>query len=317
MNIKNVLFISFIVLLLAGCAEDLFNDVGNNDNGENYNPVPSFGSDSTFSVVTWNVEYFPKKGVHTINLMAEIIVDLNVDVFGLQEITSTFYFNQLIDKINDIDSLNQWIGFRSGYGDYQELAYVINTSSVTIINTPYSILNEYDHYFAYRKPYVIKVLYMNHEFIIINNHFKCCGDGILDFDNESDEETRRYNSSNLLKEYIDTNLSNTNVIVLGDLNDDIAESPQNNVFQMILDDSENYLFVDLEIANGNISEWSYPSWPSHLDHIIITNELFDEFNNVNYVQTLQLEKLMDVDWNVYDQYISDHRPVGFHLVINP
>jgi hypothetical protein len=158
---------------------------------------------------------------------------------------------------------------------------------------------------------------MNHEFIIINNHFKCCGDGILDFDNESDEETRRYNSSNLLKEYIDTNLSNTNVIVLGDLNDDIAEPRQNNVFQMILDDSENYLFVDLEIANGNSLEWSYPSWPSHLDHIIITNELFDEFNNVNYVQTLQLEKLMDVDWNVYDQYISDHRPVGFHLVINP
>ena len=128
-SIKNVLFTYFIVLLLAGCAEDLFNDVGNNDNGENYNPVPSFGLDSTFSVVTWNVEYFPKQGVHTINLMAEIIVDLNVDVFGLQEITDTFYFNQLIDKINDLDSINQWIGFRSGYGDYQELAYIINISS--------------------------------------------------------------------------------------------------------------------------------------------------------------------------------------------
>ena len=234
-NIKNVLITSFIVLLLAGCAEDLFNDVGNNDNGENYNPVPSFGSDSTFSVVTWNVEYFPKKGVHTINLMAEIIVDLNVDVFGLQEITNTFYFNQLIDKMNDLDSLNQWIGFRSGYGHYQELAYIISTSSVNIIDQPYLILNEYDHYFAYREPYVIKVSYMNHEFIIINNHFKCCGDGILDFDNELDEEKRRYNASNLLKEYIDTNLSDKNVIVLGDFIVDIAESGQNYVFQKIID----------------------------------------------------------------------------------
>ena len=311
MNIKNVLFISFIVLLLAGCAEDLFNGVDNNDNSENYNP------DSTFSVVTWNVEYFPKQGVHTINLMAEMIVDLNVDVFGLQEITSTFYFNQLIDKINDLDSLNQWIGFRSGYGDYQELAYVISISSVNILDQPYLILNEYDHYFAYREPYVVKVSYMNHEFIIINNHFKCCGDGVLDFDNESDEEKRRYNASNLLKEYIDTNLSDKNVIVLGDLNDDIAESPQNNVFQMILDDTENYLFVDLEIANGKISGWSYPSWPSHLDHIIITNELFGEFNNAIYVQTLQLEESLNGEWNEYDQYISDHRPVGLHLVINP
>ena len=197
------------------------------------------------------------------------------------------------------------------------MAYIISTSSVNIIDQPYLILNEYDHYFAYREPYVVKVSYMNHEFIIINNHFKCCGDGILDFDNESDEEKRRYNASKVLKEYIDTYLSDKNVIVLGDFNDDIAESTQNNVFQMILDDSENYMFVDFEIANGNISEWSYPSWPSHLDHILITNELFDEFNNANYVQTLQLEESLHGEWNEYDQYISDHRPVGFHLVINP
>jgi endonuclease/exonuclease/phosphatase family metal-dependent hydrolase len=301
---------------LAGCADDLFNDVGNNDNGEDHNPVPGFGSNSIFSLVTWNVEYFPKQNVQTINLMAEIIVDLNVDIFGLQEITSTFYFNQLIDKINDLDSINQWIGFRAEDGDYQELAYVINTSSVTIINTPYSILNEYDHYFAYREPYVIKVSHMNDEFIIINNHFKCCGDGIIQTD-YWDEEYRRQQASIYLKNYIDTYLSDENVIVLGDFNDDIAESQQNNVFQMILDDSENYLFVDLEIANGNNSEWSYPSWPSHLDHIIITNELFDEFNNANYVQTLHLEESLTGEWNEYDQYISDHRPVGFRLVINP
>ena len=132
-SIKNVLFTPFIVLLLVGCAEDLFNDVGNNDNGENYNPVPSFGADSTFEVITWNVEWFPKH-LNTVNAMAEIIVDLNADIFGLQEITNTSYFNQLIDKINDLDSLNQWIGFRAENGDYQELAYIINTSSVTIIN---------------------------------------------------------------------------------------------------------------------------------------------------------------------------------------
>ena len=116
--------------------------------------------------------------------------------------------------------------------------------------------------------------------------FKCCGDGIIDFNNESDEEKRRYDASNFLKEYIDTNLSDKNVIVLGDLNDDIAEAPQNNVFQMILDDPENYLFADLEIANGSTSEWSCPTWPSHLDHILITNELFDELGNSD-IQTIK------------------------------
>ena len=79
----------------------------------------------------------------------------------------------MIDKINNLDSLDKWIGFRARDGSYQELAYIINTSLVNIIDTPYSILNEYAHYFAYREPYVIKVLYMNNEFIIINNHYKC------------------------------------------------------------------------------------------------------------------------------------------------
>ena len=56
----------------------------------------------------------------------------------------------------------------------------------------------------------------------------------MDFNDESDEEKRRYNAVNFLKEYIDTYLSDENVIVLGDLNDDISESSQNNVFQNVL-----------------------------------------------------------------------------------
>tara|TARA_B100001971_G_C18100252_1_gene488424 strand:- start:282 stop:950 length:669 start_codon:yes stop_codon:yes gene_type:complete len=164
---------------------------------------------------------------------------------------------------------------------------------------------------------VMDMYFMGENYFLINNHFKCCGDGILDFNNESDEEKRRYNASNLLKEYIDNNLAEKNVIVLGDLNDDIAEAPQNNVFQMILDDSDNYLFVDIEIANGNSSDWSYPSWPSHLDHILITNELFDELDNSD-IQTIKIDEYLEGGWNEYDQYISDHRPVGikFYFTTN-
>ena len=115
-------------------------------------------------------------------------------------------------------------------------------------------------------------------FFIINNHFKCCGDGILDYDDPYDEENRRYTATNLLKDYIDNNLSNNNVIVMGDLNDEIAETPPNNVFQQVLDDSINYYFTDMEIAQGNSSNWSFPNWPSHLDHILITDELFNELD---------------------------------------
>ena len=41
----------------------------------------------------------------------------------------------------------------------------------------------------------------------------------MDLNNPSDEETRRYNAMNLLKQYIDQNHINSNVILVGDLND--------------------------------------------------------------------------------------------------
>ena len=152
-------------------------------------------------------------------------------------------------------------------------------------------------------------------YFIINNHFKCCGDGIIDFDDTSDEENRRYTAINLIKEYIDNNLSNNKVIVLGDLNDNIAEAPLNNVFQEVLNDSTHYRFTDLEIAQGNSSEWSFPNWPSHLDHILITDELFDGLNN-SEVQTIKIDEYLDGGLNEYDQNISDHRPVAIKFNFN-
>ena len=270
------------------------------------------GSENTLDIMTWNLEWFPKHD-YTADYVDSLIRPSNLDIIALQEITSTPAFNQLIDIMNDSDSLNQWIGFRAANGDYMELAYIINTSSVTIINTPYSILNEYAHYFAYRNPYVVKVSYMNNEFIIINNHYKCCGDGNLEID-YWDEEYRRQQASILLKNYIDVNFSNSNVIVIGDMNDELNDAFEDNIFLSFIQDNTNYKFVDKDIALGPSSNWSYPSWPSHLDHIFITNELFDVFErNGSSVETICLDEYFDE----YFQYISDHRPVGLALVFDP
>jgi hypothetical protein len=159
---------------------------------------------------------------------------------------------------------------------------------------------------------LMDINFMGENYFIINNHFKCCGDGTIDFDDPSDEENRRYTAINLIKEYIDNNLPDNNVIVLGDLNDDIAESSSNNVFQEVLNDSVNYRFADLEIAQGNSSDWSFPNWPSHLDHILITDELFNSANNLE-VQTIKIDEYLEGGWDEYDQNISDHRPVGMKL----
>ena len=155
----------------------------------------------------------------------------------------------------------------------------------------------------------MKVLFNNEEVIIINVHFKCCGDGNLE-DDYWDEEYRRLLATQYLKDYIDINFSNKNVIVLGDFNDDIAES-NNNVFIDLINDNQNYYFSDMHIAEGNFADWSFPNWPSHLDHILITNELIDN-QNINSVYTFKIDDYMN-GWNEYDNYISDHRPVVINL----
>ena len=76
--------------------------------------------------------------------------------------------------------------------------------------------------------------------------------------------------------------------------------------------------MDQNIATGSIKYWSFPNWPSHLDHILITNELFDEFGNSgSMVQTFRIEDYMNGGWDKYEQSISDHRPVGLRLVFDP
>jgi len=265
---------------------------------------PEIGADNSLDIITWNVENFPKSN-QTVDYMYDIISDINVDIIALQEIENQQSFDALINQLP-----NGWHGYRSENTDWGELSYLINTNNVTISHFPYTILDTYNHYFAYRPPYVVKISYNNEEFILINVHYKCCGDGILD-NNYWDEEYRRLQASYYLKDYIDNNFSDDNVIVLGDFNDDIAEST-NNVFVDFISDHENYSFADMHIAEGPSSDWSFPGWPSHLDHILISDELFDN-SNQNFVFTFKIDDYLDGGWSTYDYYISDHRPVNINL----
>jgi endonuclease/exonuclease/phosphatase family metal-dependent hydrolase len=270
----------------------------------------SFGSDDTFEIITWNIEQFPKNGQITVSYVIDLIEALDVDILAIQEVNDINAFNQMISELSSYDGYLESLWFGG-------LAYIYKTDSIQI-NSLYEIYttSEFWNYFP-RSPMIMDLDYMGERFIIINNHFKCCGDGILNIPINNDEETRRYFANNLLKEYIDANFTNENVIVLGDLNDNLLDDTQNNVFQMILDDSDNYLFTDYEIAAGNNSEWSFPSWPSHLDHIIITNELFNEFQEIeSHIQTIKIDEYLTGGWIEYDENISDHRPVALKLLID-
>lgn len=264
-----------------------------------------FGTNTTLDVISWNIEWFPKNNT-TAGKVQEVFTNLEADLYALQEIEDTTLLKQVVSNIPGYDCY-----FRSSY--YGGLAYVYNTNTIQV-NSQYEIFTSQSYWNAFpRSPQVIDCDFMGINFIIINNHFKCCGDGILNTNNSNDEENRRLQAVSFLKQFIDNNFPNKRVILLGDLNDDLTDNNINNVFQNFIIDSVNYLFADMQIAQGDNIDWSYPTWPSHLDHILITNELFTDFQNPNsLVSVIRVDDYMG-SWSNYENNVSDHRPIGLKI----
>ena len=268
-----------------------------------------FGGEGSFEVVTWNLEFFPKNNQTTIDSTSVAMAAMQADVYALQEINDEEAFQDLANSLEDY----------TGYiipNNYNNLilAYLVHKDVEVISHNSILNSNQYSYNFAGRPPYLIELSFSGMTFYIINIHLKCCGDGILDELDSGDQETRRKAAINAIKYYIDNNLSDKNVLVVGDYNDLIEDDISNNVFQSFIDDSDNYLFADTPILDFPTYLWSYPTWPSHLDHILITNELFDEFNNAyNYVTTINMAQYFSNGFDGYDNCISDHLPVGIRL----
>ncbi len=268
-----------------------------------------FGTDSTFEVVSWNIEWFPKNGNTTANYVETILTNLNADVYALQEIGDTTLLKTLVSNIPGYEC-----HFVSSY--YGGLTYVYNTNTVQI-NDKYEIYTSQAYWNAFpRSPQVLNLDFMGENIFVINNHLKCCGDETLNINDPQDEENRRLMAITYLKEYMDSLLHDTKIILLGDLNDILTDSPQNNIFNSLINDTTNYLFVDMDIAANSSNYWSYPSWPSHLDHILISNELFPSFqSNYSNVSCIRIDDYMN-SWFQYENNISDHRPIGLKLNFN-
>jgi endonuclease/exonuclease/phosphatase family metal-dependent hydrolase len=268
----------------------------------------SFGTDSTFEVVSWNIEWFPKNGQVTADSVKTILQNLAADVYALQEIDDTTLLKQVVSTIPGY-------ACHFKFSHYGGLAYVYNTNTVQL-NAKYEIYTSQPYWNAFpRSPQVLELTFKNEDYVIIDNHLKCCGDGVLDLNDTSDEENRRLMAVNLLKTYIDSIFSNDKVIVVGDWNDILTDPAPNNVFNSFLNDSD-YLFVDFPIALGSSANFSFPTWPSHLDHILISDELFADFFKPNSeLSCIRIDDYMS-SWSAYDYNISDHRPVGLKLEID-
>jgi endonuclease/exonuclease/phosphatase family metal-dependent hydrolase len=267
------------------------------DNPEVFASCVTKGTSQSFDIVTFNVERFPKSSHASVTALASLIKAMDPDVVALQEVASEAGFNRLVKL------LDGWSGYLNPVdNDDWNLAYLIKTSETEIIRSPGKLLFTDDAWAFPRSPYELRVRHISSakEVVLINLHLKCCGGA----DNESSRKT----ASVRLKKYLDETIPHEAVVILGDYNDEISsQATGENPFLNFVDDPSGYRFADMQIAKGSPLWWSYPSYPSHIDHILVTNELFSN------VDTLMVVKASPC-YPAYGEVISDHRPVVVKIV---
>ena len=243
---------------------------------------------ATLDVMTWNVRTFPMDSTRTIDQLAYIIQQQDPDVIAFQEISTNAVFSKLLN------SLSGWEGFLHVNGDLN-LGFLYKSSEISLVNEP-EVWFEDDFDAFKRPPLVINLRHKTGiEWILINVHLKCCSG--------EENELKRRKAAEKLKIHIDEHYYDEPLMVLGDFNGSIAGvSDSDNVFIDFVNDTANYKFADMEIARGSAIDWSYPAWPSHIDHILITDELFDHI-----YETITLP--YDQCDGRYFNTISDHRAV--------
>jgi len=287
-----VLFLSFI--LPSGCRKPSV-PPSPEDSDIFVACIPYPGTEQSLDIVTFNVETFPISGYTSVIAVANLLKTIDADVYALQEVASESGFNQLLDLMPGYSGIFYLIN----NSDWN-LAYIYKVSEISVYASATRLLFTSSQYFP-RPPFEIKIhsTVMNLDLYLINNHLKCCGG--------SENETSRRIASEMLKEYIDTSRPDDAVIIMGDLNDEITGTAvSDNPFLNFINDPEDFRFTDIKIAQGSQLWWSYPSYPSHIDHILITDELFGKADTTVVYKAAPC-------YSDYTTYISDHRPVGIKL----
>jgi endonuclease/exonuclease/phosphatase family metal-dependent hydrolase len=254
------------------------------------------GTSATIDILTFNVEGFPKAGYTSVTTLSALVKAMEPDVVALQEVASEADFNRLVKLMPG------WSGvFYPINNDEWNLAYLIRDSETELVPGTVRTLFEDDNWAFPRPPLEIMVRHKatRRELLLINLHLKCCGG--------SDNESRRRSASQQLKEYLDEQRPDAAVVMLGDYNDEITSaSSTENPFLNFIEDAQGYAFADMIIATGSQLWWSYPAWPSHIDHILVTDELFADIDTTMVIKASPC-------YPDYNEVLSDHRPVGIRI----
>ncbi|XLS27385.1 T9SS type A sorting domain-containing protein [Flavobacteriaceae bacterium M23B6Z8] len=309
------------------------------ENPANNSPI---SKDESFDVVSWNIEWFgdennspaagnPLSDPIQRDSVLRVLIDLDADVYTVQEIADDALFAELVAGLPGYDFiLSDAFSNPQGTPPFQKLGFIYKTSTVTpketkaLLRTIHPLYNGGDDsalvnypsttdrfYASGRLPFLmtadVTINNVTQEISLIALHARA---------NSGNESQNRYDMRKydveVLKDSLDTQFADKKFILLGDYNDDVDETVADisstiSSFEAYVNDTERY-----QIVTDTLSEQGFRSFvfrENMIDHIAISNELFDAY----------LDGSATVHYEFYDNDYtttsSDHFPVSARLIL--
>ena len=281
--------------------------------------VPARGSDATFDVASWNLEFFgeptmgPSNDALQLDNVVAVIEQAEIDLWALQEVVDPTEWNQLRDRVRD-DGYEGLLGpqVSSTAAFDQRLAFIYNPSVVSVIGSR-TILSGTN--FGGRAPFELQARVaidgQARTLRVIGFHAKASTD--------QDSYDKRDRAAAELKAYIDDRITRgESVILLGDFNDYLLRSTRSSEpspYRAFVSDPD-YVAVTLPIEQANLRTFcsnSACTSGSVRDHMIITADLSAEYvdgSGDRYGQVL-------TGVTNYVSSTSDHIPVLAQFSFRP
>ncbi|MBS1920104.1 MAG: choice-of-anchor J domain-containing protein [Bacteroidetes bacterium] len=295
----------------------------------------SYTPASTLNVVNWNMEWFGSsvngptdKNLQQANAQTTLQY-LNADIYALEEVVDTNRLKTIVSNMPGYAYKVSYFcsgapdtssAYTSQYNSGQKLAFVYNTAVVSnvsargMLQTSSNYANAYNDWASGRFPYVVTATTTknggtnNFEFYVVHN--KAGSDQISYY--------RRRAGNQEMKDSLDAFHQNSNIIILGDYNDDldisIYRSPNTptgdtaSSWDMFVKDStgaNSYKSLTLPLSEAKLHS-TYDNGDV-IDNVIVSNEVSPYY--VPYTATLfdDIETVAGIP--NFSTTTSDHFPV--------
>lgn len=275
--------------------------------------IPEWGSEATFDVGSWNVDWFgdrgngPRDESRQLRGLQAVLRGAEVDLWALQEVVDGAAFAELLGGLPDYDGLladdpvveggPEW--YRD-FGDReQKLALVWRRGLVEFVGARVVLTGE-NHAFAGRPPLEVEVRLdpggADLPAVVILLHAKASAD--------EPSRARRARAAAALQRYLDATWSTLPVWVLGDFNDDIdtsitrgAESPYR-----AFADAPDWRFTTATLSQRG--ESSTVGYSEVIDHHLVSDEVAGWYE-AGSAEAWRVDRWIDD----YGATVTDHYPV--------